>query len=471
MVAGSAYASTALSARASANLLHLDAAAVTRPSWTRDRAPVQAMTPIARSEPIRVDRYEIQPHPHEGIAYVGPVQASLVNLSLTLHRQVLPDRGIAITGGSASFTISTFATETLGAIMQRRDAWNVALARNEGSREWVYRAETRKGLSVSLELPEGIAAAEPLIVTSPLAGVATVSVELTEAGTLTWKSALEQGAASTIAGVLRISVGSLVADGVLMRVERRALDTTLGALFAGRGAGDIHYVDPQQTVVGKLIVVTNDLVEKITVGLRPNKGLAPAASTFGSEGGVLEAPVTTQDVGAVTIDWTTQVAFAPLGWPPVPASGRLSAANTWTDMIKPDSWIATYTLMAIPVDERGQAQRIEAATGTTQLQGILNFTAPYVSNGLLNSSFEAEYLRPFTMALPRYPGQPFGDVVLTIFATRNGVGGMKSRKLRAEELNLVVLVFPDGRVDIRTGFDALPETSSASRALRVMESL
>jgi hypothetical protein len=471
-LAGATRAATAINARSSANTLNLDAATVTRPAWTRDRIPIRTMPPIESAAAVRVDRFVIQPHPREGIVYVAPLEASLLNFSLTVRRSVLPDRGVAITGGSASFTISTYATEPLTSIARRRNDWNAALTRNAmGDREWSFRAQPRGGLSISLELPDGVAAAAPLIATSPLAGVATVSVELTESGTLMWKSALEQGAGASIAGILHISSSSLAADGIVMRVDRRSLDTPLGTLLAGRGAADIRTVDPQQTVVGKLIVVTNDLVQKITVGLRPNAGLAPATDTFGSEGGVLEVPVSTADVDSVAIDWTTQVTFAPLGWPPVPASGRLSSSNTWTDMIKPDSWIATYTLMVIPVDDRGHAQPLDAAAGTTQLQGVLNFTAPYVSNGLLNSSFEAEYLRPFNMALPRYPGQPFGDVVLTVFATRNGVGGMKSRKLQADEVNAVVLVYPDGRVDIRTGLDALPESSSAAGVLRMMESL
>jgi hypothetical protein len=469
--AGRALASSAvINARVSANRLPLDAATVTRPVWTRDRVPIRPLSPVDRAESIVVGRHVIQPYPHEGTAYIGALQASLLNFSLTIYRQALPDRGVAITGGMAVLSISTYVTMDLVMMAGRRIEWNAALQRgNFAGREWSYRAETRRGLDVSLELPDGVAKASPAITTSPAAGAATIRIELTENGALAWKAALEQGAAATIPGVVHITTSGLAAAGAAMRIDSRSLDTSIGELLATRGASDIRYVDPQQTVIGKLIVVTNDLVEKITIALRPNRGLAPASSTFGPEGGVLEVPVTTQDVQSVAFDWTTQVAFTPAGWPPVPASGQLNASNSWTEMLKPDSWIATYTLMVIPVDAHGQAQPLEAAGGTTQLQVVLNFTAPYVANGLLNSSFEAEYLRPFNMALPRYPGQPFGDVVLTMFATRGGVGGMKSRKLAAEELNIVALVYPDGRVEMRTSFDALPEHSSAADVLRLME--
>jgi hypothetical protein len=127
--------------------------------------------------------------------------------------------------------------------------------------------------------------------------------------------------------------------------------------------------------------------------------------------------------------------------------------------------------MAIPVDNNGKAQPIDAGDTTTQLQGVLNFTAPYVANGLLNSSFVSEYLRPVNIALPRYPGEAFGDVVLTFFATRNGVGGMKSRKLNANEVNLVALIYPDARVEIHSSLDTLPELSSAAEILGLMGGL
>jgi hypothetical protein len=467
-----ARASSVLHPRVTANRLAFDAAAITRPAWTRDRVPIQPLAPIETGRAVIVDRYEIQPHPHDDIMYVGALQASLAGFSLTIHRQVQADRSVAITGGSAMLTVSAYVPHGLLSMVRQRESWNAALSTQRGGeRHWIYRATPRRGLLVSLELPDGIASVAPTVSTSAAGGTASIIIELTERGALSWKAALEHGSAATIAGIVHMKAKTISDGGGVMQVETTVLDTSLGELLAGRSAADIRYVDPQQTVVGKLIVVTNDLVEKVTVSLRPKGDLAPANSTFGPEGGILEVPVTTQDVDSVSLDWTTQVAFTPLGWPPIPASGQLSAANTWTDMIKPDSWVALYTLMVIPVDAQGEAQRLEDATGTTQLQAVLNFTAPYVANGLLNSSFQAEYLQPFTMALPRYPGQPFGDVVLTVFATRGGVGGMKSRKLRADEFSIVALVFPDGRVELRTGFDALPEDSSAADVLRLMGEL
>jgi hypothetical protein len=59
------------------------------------------------------------------------------------------------------------------------------------------------------------------------------------------------------------------------------------------------------------------------------------------------------------------------------------------------------------------------------------------------------------IALPLYPGQPLGDAVLTVFATQNGKGVMKSRKLGSDDLSVVALIYPNANIEIRTGADAL----------------
>lgn len=62
----------------------------------------------------------------------------------------------------------------------------------------------------------------------------------------------------------------------------------LGHLLAARSGADIRYIDPQQTVVSKLIVVANDPVERMTVALNPSQGQAPASQSFGAAGGQVD---------------------------------------------------------------------------------------------------------------------------------------------------------------------------------------
>jgi hypothetical protein len=459
-------------ARTSLNKIDLDMPDVNRPAWSRDRLPIQVLTAV---EPdaitVSVDRFVLRPSAGQGIIYVAPSEVSLVDFSLTLRRSVLPDRSLAITGGSAVFTITVDDPQGIETLALERHAWHAALKSHDVVADtWSFRPEPRRGLTVSLELPLGVAAAPPLIVAAPMAGVATVAVELTEIGALVWKAALEQGTGATVPGIFHVTTSAPAVDHFAIRLERRSLETTVGRLLAGRSAADIRYVDPQQTVRGRLIVVTSDFVEQSAVAVRPNQGEAPTGQVLGPAGGQVEVSVTTQDVGSVAMAWSAQVAFTPLGWPPIPVSGVLEAANIWTEMIKPEAWFASYLIMAVPVDGRGQAQST-ASEPPADLQGALNFTAPYVANGLLNAAFRADYLHPVNVALPRYPNQPFGDLVLTMFAARNGKGGTASRRLKADELHVVVLVHPDARIEIRTSSDALAEVSTAAGILDVLASL
>lgn len=463
-----------------------------RPIWTPDRLPVQVLTPLDPAVvPLVVDTYVLRPDYTNGIVYVAPRHVALLDFSLTVRRDLRADGSIAISGASAVFSITVHEARPLEEVAILRQHWATAIkARPQQleavdeplrrdlagvkvdriQRDWSYQPEPRRGLTVSLELPPGVAASPPLVVTSALAGVATVAVELTEQGALSWRAALEQGDGGSVPGVLHVDTSVPAVDEVALRLDRRTLDTSVGSLLAGRGQADIHYVDPQLTVQGRLLVITSEFVARSTVGVRPNQGQPPVSQVFEAAGGQLEVSVTTQDVPAVVMDWSAQVSFTPLGWPAVPAAGRLDASNVWTDIIKPESWCASYLVMAIPVDDRGQATTLEPGS-PSELQGVLNFTAPYVGNGLLNNSFHAPYLSPVNVALPRYPGQPFGELVLTVFATRNGRGGTISRRLAEDELNVVVLVHPDAHVEIRTPRDQLPEVSTAAEQLDLLQAV
>lgn len=94
---------------------------------------------------------------------------------------------------------------------------------------------------------------------------------------------------------------------------------------------DLRYIDPQQTVPGRVVVVTNDLVEQMTVALRPDQGQAPTSQTFGREGGQVEVFVITQDVASVEIDWSAQVAFTPTGWSSIPVLVGPPIPRKWLD--------------------------------------------------------------------------------------------------------------------------------------------
>jgi hypothetical protein len=58
-----------------------------------------------------------------------------------------------------------------------------------------------------------------------------------------------------------------------------------------------------------------------------------------------------------------------------------------------------------------------------------------------------------------------------MFSTRSGKGGTAARRLSANETSVVALIYPDARIEIKTGQDALAEDSAASDAMSILTGL
>jgi hypothetical protein len=455
-----------------------DLGATVVPQWLPQEIPQRRLMPLIDGvDPTIIENkppIAVCPESHVGILWFTPTTLSLTDFALTVRRQVRPDGSIAVSGGSAVISVSVYIGQPIEYVERSRLKWAEKVPLPEArARQLNVMPAPEYGLAVDLQLPAGTAAEPPIITVSQLAGSATIAVELTEAGVLAWRSALEHGVPGTITGAVRASVAipTTDPDNWYPGVERRVLDTPLGTLLAGRGAADIRQIDPQQTVVATVIVVGSQLVTSTTVALRPSGGQAPTSSVFGAAGGRADVSVVTQDPSSVSVGWRADVAFTPPRWPVVPATGQLDATSGWITMIKPESWCVGYLLAVVPVDASGRPVPASTRQGD-RVQGVLNFTAPYVDGGLLSSTFEAEYGRPTSLVLPRYPGRPFGDLVLTVFVTCGGTLGQASRRLGEDDVVVTALAFPDGRVTLHTATDALPEASTGLPAqLRRLRSL
>ncbi|SEQ94327.1 hypothetical protein SAMN05216188_106304 [Lentzea xinjiangensis] len=442
------------------------------PKWTVEEVPRRLLNPLYQDvEPEIIDfppgeegpGYQVCPDETLDILWFTPTTLALTDFALTVRREVRPDGGIATTGGSAVISVSVYVGQPLvQQVVRERWKWQDQLLTPEAGRApLTVLPAVLHGLVVDVELPAGVAAAPAIITASPLAGTATIAVELTEAGVLAWRTALEQGAGRTIAGTIRASasIPTVDPDNWYPGVDHHRLDTPLGSLLAARGPADIRQIDPQQTVSPTVVLVGSQLVTSSTVTLRPSGGQAPSSAVFGPAGGRITTAVVTQDPDTVAVEWRAEVAFTPARWPVVPASGRLDSAHGWITMIKPEAWCVGYVLAIVPVDQAGRPVPASTRAGD-RVQGVLNFTAPYVAGGLLSTAFDAEYGRPESLVLPRYPDQPFGDLVLTVFATCGGVLGQASRRLGEDDVVVTALAHPDGEVELHTTAESLPETAS-----------
>lgn len=420
--------------------------------------------------PIVVRPIPILPQQRAFFALATP---NLLDLSLTVQATVQPDRSIRITGGTAILTVGVYVQEQMATIERYQTEWAAALTQaGYGRAIWKFLPVNLRNVQVSLELPTGHAVSPPQTSTNPGAGTATCIIELSEVGVMAWKTALEQRNGGAIPGICHLTVSYYGQPMHKLGIREERLSAPLGSLLVQRGPDDIHVINPQQTVEAKLLAIGHDLVQSVALTLRPNVGQAPEAQVFDQNGGQVNLAITTQQVAQVEVDWNAQVTFKSTGWPVIPASGKLTSTNGWVEVIKPDSWIASYTFMAVLVDAQGNPVPLSTAGSNYHVNGVLTFTAPYIPvTNILVAPFDLSNQMPVSVALPRFPGQPFGELVLNMFATRDGQASTQTRKLTPTELSVVMIIRPNAQIEIRTANDALPELSFESEALGMIELL
>lgn len=252
-----------------------DLGVVVVPQWVVEEIPQRGLISVYDGlETIVVDEPPIAvcPDSSTAILWFRPTRLALTDFALTVRREARPDGSVAITGGSAVFSLSVYAGEPARVVHERWEWLEVVALPEAGVLDYAILPATQYGLTTSLELPAGVASAPPIITVSPLGGAATIAVELTESAVLTWRSAIEHGAGNSIPGTVRASTSVPTVDPATFfpGSETHTLDTPLGTLLAGRGPADIHQIDPQQTVAATVVVIGSQLVGATTVALRPS---------------------------------------------------------------------------------------------------------------------------------------------------------------------------------------------------------
>lgn len=435
-----------------------DASLLARPLPPINRIPVI----IERPRPVPV-----LPIPTRQ-AFFARNTPRLLSLEVTVESRVEQGGAVRISGGNAVFVVSIYAEEGPNAAERLREEWIAALeqAGVGGKFVWKFLPIALRDLQASVEIPAQHLAGPPQVSVSSADGTATFVVSLSEAGVMLWKTALEQSNGGSIPGVCRLTASYFVQGARQVVARTQELSAALGTLFAGQGPDSLTVINPQQMVVGRLVVSGHDLIQRVVVSTQPNTGQAPADQVFDQSGGQLDVTVTTQDVTALQMDWVARVTFKPSGWPVISESGTLNSADGWATVIKPDSWVSQYTFMALLVDDAGNPVALSEAGDNYHVNGVLTFTAPYIpATGVLVSPFDLANQRPVNVALPRFPGQPFGDLLVNLFVTRGGKAATLTRRLAAAELAVVLKVFPDARLEMITGADALEESSALATVL------
>lgn len=413
-----------------------------------------------------------------GRAFFATTTPRLLDCSLAVQAIVQQDGSVRITGGTAVLSLGVYAQEDLAAIARNQSLWTLALTRaGYGVRPWLFQPVNLRDLQAALELPEGHVIGAPRLSIDVGAGTATLIIDLTETGVLVWKEALEQHTGNSIPGLCRLTASyyGQLPDRVVARDFN--MSAPLGKLLKQCGPDRVRQFNPQQTVKANLIVAGHDLLDRVVITMQPDFGQAPYTQGFGRDGGQVEMTITTQNLDAVTINWQAQVIWKTPGWPVIPAAGKFSTNDGWATIIKPDSWISRITVMALLVDFQGKPVMADSTGGNYRIGGALTLIAPWLKNGEVTTNFDAPNQMPVTVALPRLPDSPCEgvtatfeapnqmpvtptlprlpdspceDLTLTISAKRDGKANIASRKLSSKETSVLMMIYPDSRIEIKT---------------------
>jgi hypothetical protein len=360
---------------------------------------------------------------------------------------------------------------------QYRNQWTAQLrAAGHGNRAWRFQALTLRHLAAELDLPPGLLAETPTVATSTETGFINILVNLTPAGAQAWKTALDQNRPGALQGMIRTTIRYYAGEGSQIRTRQRHMNASLGTLASRADSGTLaqQIVRPETTFDAYFQAIGDPNVDTIAVELQPSNGQAPETHIFGPEGGAVTLQITSADPQSVEIDWTMTVNYAPTDWPVVEASGTLDFNNR-TEIQKAGTWINTYQLTAMLIDDLGSvvpAGSDEAIDIDNRVYGSLSFAAPYIDNGTPRSTaFETSSQQIIAVAFPKPPGQSPGDIHLTAFAVRQGRDDMRTRSLQPAETMSILKVYPNGRIEIITNLDTVSESAPEATALGIMGAL
>ncbi|MFT3770929.1 MAG: hypothetical protein QM820_36380 [Minicystis sp.] len=466
-----------------------DAPPPLRAPWSPGRIPQIAIEPAStRGAPRREGDYLLWSDPARNRVYFALAVPRLLDVSVLIRREGVGGT-IQITGGSVTLTVSAYDRVGPKAVAALEGRWFEAIL-GEGPRAAPTRTAIHRplgdgpdvdplpppgavppryvplvlrGLSASLDMDAALLAGPP-VVSSSDAGTVTFVIALSALGAQAWMSALSGADGSAIGGVCRISARYYAhTGGADLTVMPIALSAPLGALLAGRGREIMMVLDAQTTAEGRVVVSGHPTLDQVTIDWRPSEGHRPEALIFGPDGGSFTGTITASDIDRVTIDWSAKVAYTPVSWPVITRRGQLSfARNDSILLLKPESWVTTYSLFVVLLDDAGRPIPEADHAGDTgnRVQCQVRFTAPFLAGGAaITEAFETTSQTLNEVAFPLPPGEPPGAVTLTVFAQLAGAAPiMKARALRPEETFLMVKVTLAGAIEVTAN---APEDGSA----------
>lgn len=411
---------------------------------------VRPVPPPPRNQPVRSGDMLLWPDAPESRAYFALAQPRLVDLDLSVER----DADQRVTGGTLTLVVAIYPDEDAEALTQHHETWTRAIQAAGVSTRRPYRflPISLSRLDAVLELPSGHVEEAPRASTNAQLGTATFLVELSSTGALSWRDALDR--AGLLPGLCRLTqVFSSQGGGSGLGARQFEQSVTLQSLAGHVGSENIRFVNREQSFNATLVIAGDAMIETSAVEMRTQSGTS-RSQVFDSDGGTLSLEASTPDLSNEKVTWSARIGFQASAWPAIRAGGELSATAGWAELLNPSSWTRQVSVTAILVDDSGRvvSGSAESSSSGDRITGSLDFNAGFLEGeGGLQTTFETSDQVTANVVLPRPPGtDSSSELKLTLFALRAGRDNMLVRDVAADEQWILVKVYPDARIEVKS---------------------
>jgi len=393
-------------------------------------------------------------------AFFTTVMPELQSFHLTIRQGITN----SATTGMALITVSLYAQQSEVILEKHRLEWTDALA-NEGygSRLWKFLSVNLQKLQAFLDIDPQQLRSPVQVAVNPDAGTVTFLVELSTIGAQVWKQALESRQINQIAGIARFTAKFYARTDDRLQIREQNFAANLATLLSNCGPEHIDILSPTLALSTLLIVQSHAFVDSVEVTWQPKQGGEMIRRNFaGNEGGTLRGVILTDDLNAAEVAWDAQVKYRLPSWSIGMQQGKLSLGNP-TEIVKPGSseWIREYTIYTVLMASQMQAATDLAEFEDIEVEATLSFSTSYLTLPL-STTFQPKHLDMIEVPFPAMPGQSPSQVGITVVTrsrARSTTLASIQRVLQLEEQFLILKVFRDGQVDIRTSADAIAESS------------
>lgn len=424
-----------------------------------------------RGEPVRTPDALLFPNKKSGVALYAAVNPVGVTASVLIRTEEV-DNTIRTTGGTVTLLVSGLPLKSETEVEALRPAWTSALTQaGHGERQWRFLPLNIRTLDASIDIPSHEKVAEPQVSENSDTATAVYIIELSAAGALAWRQALESDHLESISGAVRFAMKYAAHSGSEISAQTYEITAPISAILLDTQP-EFRIVKAEIGVEARLVLRGHPMVDRIAVDLKGGDSFV--SEVLDSEGGELALSFATTDADNAQLTWEAEVSFAASNWPVISTRGELSTSAGWVNIVAPSTWVRPLNIITVMVDADGTiAESTDLIDGglANTVTGSVDLQADFLNGNNLNTSFEAENSDIVNIHLPKPPGGIYEKLALTVFATRDGIPAVATRVIDDDEHWIIVKVFQNDHIEFTSNTSPATESARENGFRGLLESL